>query len=316
MHWRIKGLIQKTLALVPAGDKLHYQLQRQLGGLRNFDRELDIKVDDWAIMTTHLRNFGLDLEGARLMEIGTGWYPTFPLACHLAGASTVSTFDLQRHLRTDLTTLCIAALERHLEPIAVTSGASLTEVQARWRTLRDNWHRTGDLVTASQGGIQYHAPADASQTGLPAGSIDLVFSNSVLEHVTPEVIAPIYREAHRLLSDDGLMFHSVNCGDHYAYVDSRINQLHYLRYSDAQWRFWNNDFLYQNRLRAHHFVDVASDFDFEILLNTASASPLRMQQLEQIPLAAEFTSIDPDKLCITSVDFIARKAPVRSQAAA
>lgn len=316
MHWRIKGLIQKTLALVPAGDKLHYQLQRQLGGLRNFDRELDIKVDDWAIMTTHLRNFGLEFEGARLMEIGTGWYPTFPLACHLAGASTVSTFDLQRHLRTDLTTHCIAALARHLERIAVTSGANLADVQARWRALRDNWHRTGDLVAASQGGIQYHAPADASQTGLPDGSVDLVFSNSVLEHVTPEVIEPIYREAHRLLAADGLMFHSVNCGDHYAYVDGNINQLHYLRYSDAQWHFWNNDFLYQNRLRAHHFVEVANACDFEILLNTASASPLRMEQLGRIDLAPEFTSIDAEKLCITSVDFIARKSAVLSQAAA
>src|SRR3546814_5775366 len=74
----------------------------------------------------------------------------------------------------------------------------------------------------------------------------------------PDVIRALYDESRRVLSPGGLMFHSVNCGDHYAYVDGRINQLNYLQYPDRAWAFWNNRLLYQNRLRAHRSIGRAS----------------------------------------------------------
>ncbi len=57
-------------------------------------------------------------------------------------------------------------------------------------------------------------------------------------------------------------------GDHYAYVDRNVHQLNYLRYSDEEWQRWNNAFLYQNRLRAHWFVDGARRHGFDIDLDT------------------------------------------------
>src|SRR3546814_5844919 len=82
---------------------LHFHLQRRFGGLRSFERELSVKVDDWAIMARHLRNAGVDFSRMRGFEIGTGWYPTFPCACYLAGARKITTCDLNPHLREDLT---------------------------------------------------------------------------------------------------------------------------------------------------------------------------------------------------------------------
>ena len=78
------------------------------------------------------------------------------------------------------------------------------------------------------------------------------------------------------------MFHSVNCGDHYAYVDRSIHQLNYLQFSDADWRKWNNEFLYQNRLRAIDFVDMARAAGFTIELDTSRPHPMRLQQLDRI----------------------------------
>src|SRR3546814_8238603 len=94
-------------------------------------------------------------------------------------------------------------------------------------------------------------------------------------------------------SDLGIMFHSVNCGDHYAYVDRSIHQLHYLKYSDRQWRFWDNAFLYQNRLRAHCFVDSAAERGFDIELNTAKARPERLRQLSGVPVHPQFADVPP-----------------------
>ena len=69
-------------------------LQRRGGGLTDFGRECDIKVDDWRLMMGHLRAARSPVAGATLLEIGTGWYPTFPLCFYLAGASRVVTLDL------------------------------------------------------------------------------------------------------------------------------------------------------------------------------------------------------------------------------
>lgn len=307
MHWRVKGVVQKALGVIPGGDAVHYRLQRGFGGLRRFDRELASKVDDWTIMARHLRDAGIPIGGTRFFELGTGWYPTFPVACVLAGAARVDTFDLTRHLKPDLVRACVAGLQAYLGEIAAAGGADADAVAARHAPVAEAVARGADLATASDGTIHYHAPVDAARSRLPDASVDVVFSNSVLEHVVPQAIPPLFREAMRVLRAGGVMFHSVNCGDHYAYIDPAINQLHYLRYSDRGWRFWNNAFLYQNRLRAHAFTDAARDAGFVVELDTSQPRPERLRQLAAMQVHPQFAGIPPERLCITTVDFIARK---------
>lgn len=309
MHWRLKGLAQKVLGVLPGGDALHYRLQRRMGGLRDFRKEFDSKVQDWSIMTGHLRDAGLSMQGARCFELGTGWYPTFPFACLLAGAARIDTFDLNPHLKPDLVRACILGLGDHLDAIAHAAGVDRNDVADRHARLLAALERTPDardLSALSGGAIHYHAPRDATRSGLPDGSVDVVFSNSVLEHVTPAVLEPLYRESLRVLRPGGLMFHSVNCGDHYAYVDRNVHQLNYLRYSDRAWTFWNNAFLYQNRLRVDAFLDAARTLGFDLVLDTSHTRPERLAQLQAMPVHPQFAGIATERLCITTVDFIGR----------
>ena len=88
----------------------------------------------------------------------------------------------------------------------------------------------------------------------------------------------MYLEALRILKPGGIMFHSVNCGDHYAYVDRNVSQLNYLQFSDRDWERWNNKFLYQNRLRAHYFVERAQALGFTIEINTAHPHERRLRE--------------------------------------
>lgn len=307
MHWKVKGIVQKALGHVPGSHALHYQLQRRFGGLQNFGRELAMKVDDWQIMVGHLRNARVDLGRSHFLEIGTGWYPTFPLALYLAGARQVTTYDLKPHLRRDLLLGAAQELGNFIALIAEVAGVEVDGVHTRHAALMLALGNGEDLQTASGGVIHYAAPADATRTGLDAGAVDVVFSNSVLEHVPPEVIAAMYAESMRVLAPGGLMFHSVNCGDHYAYVDRSVNQLNYLRYSDAEWHFWNNEFLYQNRMRAHEFVAGAAAAGFGIELDTSTARESRLRELASMPVHPQFAHVPAERLCITSVDFIARK---------
>ena len=311
MHWRIKGIVQKILGIHPGGAALHCRLQQRFGGLSDFSGELATKVDDWTIMARHLRAAGKPIDGARFFEIGTGWYPTFPLACFLAGAARVTTCDLSRHMQPHLLRRCVAELADFLEVISEASGTAIAGVRQRHQRVQALLAEGPDLEAATSGAIRYLAPADATRSGLADGEVDVVFSNSVLEHVPPDVITAMYRESRRILAPGGVMFHSVNCGDHYAYVDSRVGALNYLRYSERAWKFWNNAFLYQNRLRAHDFVDAAAAAGFEIILDTSTPRPQRLQELARIRIHPQFSHVPAEKLCITSVDFIAQTAAPR-----
>jgi SAM-dependent methyltransferase len=282
-------------------------LQRHGGGLADFGRECDIKVDDWRLMVGHLRAARLPLEGARLLEMGTGWYPTFPLCLYLAGAARVITVDLNRYLKADMTAQLADRLAIHVPLIARESGRIEAEVAAEQRALAAAFARGASLAVATGGRVVYQAPGDAADTGLPDASIDLVFSNSVLEHVPGEVIEACLAEAMRILRPGGIVFHSVNCGDHYAYVDRTIHQLHYLKYSDAEWARWNNAFLFQNRLRASDFTDMAKRAGFAIEIDTSRPKPERLKQLDSIKVHPGFARYSREQLAITSIDFVGRK---------
>ncbi len=307
MNWRMKGAIQKVLGLVPAGDELHYQLQRRFGGLRDLSHELEAKVEDWRLMAGHLADAGIPIQGTRFVEMGTGWYPTFPFSLYLGGAARVDTIDLNRYLRPDLTRDMVRFLGGKLDTIAELSKRPIADVRAAHDALSSALAGGASPEDATGGVVRYRAPGDAAATGLPDASVDVVFSNSVLEHVPGDVIAKCFAEAKRILRPGGVVFHSVNCGDHYAYVDKRINQLNYLRYSDDEWARWNNRFLYQNRLRAIDFVDLARDAGYAIELDTSRPHPTRLAQLAEIRVHPRFARYSEAQLAITSIDFIGRR---------
>ena len=244
---------------------------------------------------------------AALLEMGSGWYPTFPVCLFLAGAEQVLTMDLNRHLDPALTVKMVERLREHVPLIARVSRRAEADVRAAHAKLHEALKNGATIAKATGSAVDYRAPADASRTALASGSIDVVFSNSVLEHVPGPMIEACFTESMRILRPGGLVFHSVNCGDHYAYTDRTINQLHYLAYSDEEWQFWNNEFLYQNRLRAADFTAMAARAGFAIELDTSRPHPDRLAQLEQITVHERFAGYSRTQLAITSIDFIGRK---------
>ncbi len=304
MDWRVKGVIQGALARLPAGTVLNDALQRAAGGRRNEAAHIDIKFKaDWLVHMKVLADLGFRVHGRDLLEIGTGWLPVFPLCFALAGARSCATFDLNRHLNASAVPGALRELERHLPAIATACGEEESIVRSRWQRIC----AAGDgLAMLRSAGVVYHAPADATRTGLPSATVGLVFSNSVLEHVGASVLAPMMRESRRVLQPDGLALHSVNCGDHYAYFDRSITQAHYLRFSDREWRKWNNDILYQNRLRPVDFTNAARDEGLDVLIDLQVPRAELMARFAELPIAPEFRRYPPEQLCCTSVTFAAR----------
>ncbi|MDQ3364445.1 MAG: class I SAM-dependent methyltransferase [Myxococcota bacterium] len=305
--WRLKGALQKVLGVAPGGRRLHAMLQRRLGVLRHFDRECATKLHDWQLMMGHLREAGVDHTRACMLEVGTGWYPTLPICCYLAGTPRMQTIDLAHELDPTLTLLLVQTLGAHLPMIAEVSRCDLAEVTARHTRLHASLAEGASLARATQLALDYRAPCDVARTGICAGTFDVVFSNSALEHLRPSQVDACFVESMRILRPGGVMIHAVNCGDHYAYLDPRIGQLHYLAYSDEAWTRWNNAFLYQNRLRAVDFITRCRATGFAVEIDTSRPHPQRLEELASIALAPRFSGYTREQLAVTSIDFVGRK---------
>jgi SAM-dependent methyltransferase len=195
-------------------------------------------------------------------------------------------------------------LSVHHQQIAASGGRPIRDVEEDYNKLRAATD-IDDLLQLAR--IEYIAPADATSTQLPNESVDVVFSNSVLEHVVPDIIGRLFSEAYRVLRPGGLMIHSLNCGDHYAYFDKRISFINYLTYTSDEWRRWDNKLLYQNRLRPSDFVKQSERAGFEIVLRKQKPRPGLLELLPTLAIAPEFRDYSPEELCTTSIDFVSRK---------
>jgi len=307
MNWKIKGVAQKVLSAVPGGVWLNDLMQRTAGELRHFEDVVDSKVvDDWLVLAAHLRTMHRPAQGLVFMEIGTGWFPTLPLCYYLAGARECLTFDLNRHLNRGETLRMVRRLKKHLPVIAEAALRPLADVEAAYAALQPALQSSDAMDLLRRAGVIYHAPGDAAATSLPDASVDVAFSNSVLEHVPGPVIQAMFHEQRRILKPGGLAIHSVNCGDHYAYFDRTRNPMEYLTYSERDWSFWNNDLLYQNRLRPRDFLEMAAAAGFELPLVEFRPKQALLDKLPSLKIDPAFAVYPPEQLCCTSIDFVAR----------
>ena len=304
MDWKIKGYIQKVLGGIPGGEHLNDRLQ-MVGGLRNFAGNISAKVSDWKQTCEYLSEVRFAIPGATIVEIGTGWYPVLPICFSFAGAQRINTYDIHRHINAKLTARALTCLEPHLDAIAVFCNSGPAAVREKHRQLL---HASGIDEILSLAGIEYFAPGDARQTGLPSNSVDLVYSNSVFEHVPKQAILEILQESQRILKPGGLALHNIGCNDHYAFFDPSISFVNFLRFSEAEWRPWNNSLQYQNRLRAPQFLDMATEAGLKVIYKRTHVRPGSREALAQFAVAPEFRQFSPEDLATTTLDFISQKA--------
>ena len=304
MDWRIKAHVQGILARLPAGVRVNDLLQTAFGGRSNQAEHIELKFRaDWLVLMEMLQQHDFDVNDKVLLEIGTGWLPVLPLCFALAGARQVLSYDMHRHLLPQSAPTVLHHLQPQLGLLAQACNQPVAAIESRHAWFSAAPDGPGLLQRA---GVRYHAPADASATGLAAGTIDLVFSNSVLEHVSKVQLESLMREAARLIGPGGCVLHSVNCADHYAYFDRSISPIHYLRFSEAQWQRWNNALLFQNRLRPRDFTEAAKAAGMQVSNEIRTVRQEVLAKLPQTPIAHEFAQYSADELCCTSVTFLAQ----------
>jgi SAM-dependent methyltransferase len=299
MNWQAKAILQSRLATCPFGSQCNYLLQRTVGSLRSDSRIRGAFEDDITVLFERIARLGLDPGSARVLEIGTGWLPVFPLSLALAGFCNIFTVDLYRHLRKSAVRRTLLALEPFLDHPAFHPFASPDQVRSNFERLR----RSSSILVAA--GITYLAPCNACATQWPAGSMDLIASNNVFEHVPVPGLVSLFSEAKRLLRPKGHVLHCVNCGDHYAYADRSISQINYLRFTEQQWSRWNNSLQFQNRLRPIDFIEMADHARLRI--ESAEYTPRldHLEELRHMEISTEFRHYSLEQLASTSLTLMA-----------
>lgn len=291
---------------MPGGGAVYQLLQNRFGEFRRGDfveRRFLRQVSLAGAVVDH----GGTLDGARIVEVGTGWVPLVPLGFWICGAAGVSTFDLSRYLSPGLTRRCLRWMSGHAERLGRLFGDLAPEDEVRRKLAIVDRLKDRPLELLERAGIVCRAPADASDTGLPKDSVDLHYSANVLEHVRRETLGGLLREGRRILRTGGLSVHHVDPSDHFAHTDPSIPRIHFLRFEEGDWRrYYDNRFAYLNRLHDPDYRQLFAEAGLRLLDADYDLDRPSLSALEDgFPLASPFRDKSFEELCRFNITYVA-----------
>jgi hypothetical protein len=295
-RWKVKASAQSMFSRLPAGHRINMVFQRATGGLPISDAAM---ASSRELATHHLdaiaRHSDLDITTATFFEFGAGFDLHMPLLFRALGVRRQIVVDIRPLARPALVRDIVERLRRQF-----TDGVVPLEL--------DPW--TDPFLTYLEHlGVEYRAPGDARDTRLPAGSVAAVTSTNTLEHIPPADIAAIYAECRRIIDPNGILSFQIDYSDHYSHFDQSLSPYNFLQYEDREWRRYNNDLHFQNRLRHRDHVALVEAAGFEIVeCQTTTGTPSEREALSRLHLASPFAGRPLDELAILTSRMVLRPA--------
>lgn len=306
--WYLKAGIQGVLSLLPQSQRWNYIFQRNISkGLRLKDRYFEGKLSTCNQHLDHYRNYAehpaADTIPAQVLELGSGWLPIVPIGLYLSGVNQIISVDINPLLRDELVTETLqhflkyageGRLAQHLPHLKEDRLASL---EAALNAVPPQGGKAAleqiGLITKIQ---------DARQIQL--SGVDLVVSNSTLEHIPGDIIEAIFRQFCGVLRPGGIMSHLIDLSDHYSHFDKKLTPYNFLQYGGSKWRLFNNQLQYQNRLRVSDYRAIHQRAGWQILHETSQ--PTQTSQIDQVHLAPEFRHYSREDLIVIESWMVSR----------
>jgi hypothetical protein len=297
-HWLIKSAIHRVISCLPQRQFWNGLLQKY------FTRSTELTP---AMFEEKLRNCRRFVEawqaaspgqtGFRALELGTGWYPVIPVAMYLCGAKEVWTIDIEALLSAE-------RLGRMVERFrAYNDTKSLETILPGCRPERVaelcalaplvGHTKPGELLSQLKVRVLV---GDAAQTGLDPGSINLFFSNGVLEYIPRGVLQGILKEAQRLAAPGAVMCHRINLVDQFSTFDRSLTPFNFLQFSPSEWRRRDSPLISQNRLRISDYRELIRAAGFTILKEDNTLG--NPDELARVRLAPEFRRYPREDLLV------------------
>ena len=311
MRWRTKARIQTIVGALPKrlSYALYYWIQRSVGSLRRVDpiSHLNAGLCIVKLINDHAK----ESIGKTFLEIGTGRRLNIPISLWLLGAHKVITVDLNPYLKLELIRKDLEYIQRNRNHIlSLFSGFDCFDLR-RFRKLEAFDTKTTCLYEIlHMCNIDYVAPSNACALEMQDKSIDYHVSNTVLEHIPPNILHDIFIEGCRVVKDDGLFLHRVDYSDHFSHNDKSISPLNFLQFDDEEWeKLAGNRFMYMNRLRVDDFERLLERSGHEIIQHISDVNREMLMMLETstaFQLDPKFGSKPISVLSVTGSWFVTR----------
>lgn len=284
--WHRKLVVDTLKAFIPFRGQLRALWRRLSPYETDASNDLGLLIDAIDLAALARPN------GKVVLEFGSGWNPILPLVFRLAGATRVVLTDQERLLDGALVAKAMGAVRSEWPRIRSSLGlpdeaATLLEI--------DCTQPLPELLAAL--GLSYVVPFKARS--VPEGSIDIVVSRAVLEHIPEQLLTRLLPEFARMLAPGGLMVHRVDMSDHWEHKDKSISAVNFLRYGDALWRLTQfNPQNVQNRLRREDFARLFEAAGYCGVSATGAPHAPSLAALRNLPLAQRFRGMPPEELAI------------------
>jgi len=305
--WLAKAMVQRGIGALPYPHFWNGLLQDWVTHSTRLTNE---------IFFENLRNCGIHLAnlqryrtttlgGFSAFELGTGWFPIVPIGLFLGGAREVWTWDIAPLLKLNRLKGVIARfLELEERQLLKSRLDALPERLVLLRKVMTSCDSANSEPTQLLGRLNIHYRiGNATRSGLPPASIDLIVSDVVLEHPSPAQLTEILHEFRRIAAPEAVMSHSIALDDQYSGRDPRITQFNFLRFSDRMWRWINNPIIPLNRLRISDYRRLFSEGGFQIVEEISRRGD--PAELARIPLAERFRGYSLEDLLVTYTRLIA-----------
>ena len=306
MRWQLKAAAHAALSVAPGSARLHRRLQEAVGTVGPED--VLVELERKSRFLARLERHGVRLEGATVLEIGTGWHPVLPALLVLLGAGRVVTVDLTCWLSPRTLEDTADGIDQAADRLAGDLGIDAGSSRDLAAQLREALTAGADPQAAlARIGIEARWPVDARSSGLPASSCDCVLSSNVLEHVPPRALRAMAADWARVLRPEGVTAHHVDPGDHFT-TDHRITSVNFLRFSPRAWRLIGAGGAYHNRLRCPDYPALLEHAGFELVAVDVETDEEALVALQAgaVRPHATFARYSDEELAGTLVDVIAR----------
>jgi SAM-dependent methyltransferase len=249
----------------------------------------DIVVDRALRVVEAARTGATPIVGARLVEIGPGHSLGVALSLLLAGAAHVEAVDTVRYAAAHPDPRSFTGLWRRATETGLVDSTDASDPDA-------------ELARAAAR-LEYRVVDRRERWPLPDGSNDIVYSFSVLEHVSD--LRGILEESARVLRPGGLSIHTIDLRDHYN-LGPDENWLEFLEFDDRQWdRMTSERSAWCNRMRARELRALFAD-SFELVEFTEHTDDLP-PGFDRRRVASRFQGFELDELSVSSVSVVGRR---------
>lgn len=257
-----------------------------------------------------LKQYGLLRDGARMLEVGTGWVHFFGLFPCLVAGLRVTLSDVWDCRQFEAFQKFFGQLETRLEGDYDLAPAELARAKRVLAGIREA--KSFDDVYRMINAEYVIDPGGRNTLIEGDGSFDVVVSFHVLEHVRRSDVPQHLEGYARLLKPGGFQIHQIGIDDHLSHYDESAHVKLYLQYSDEAWERWfENELQYFNRIQLSEWISRFEATGMELMHSEHSECDLTGLSIH--PTFAQLG--DSDLKCTIPTIVLRKKMPGGAHAA-